>query len=114
MDDKNTLLRAAVGRRFIAYLTLMNSGQLKRLRQYIAENYMPGALGEQSVGERVQWHKTFFAETGKLRVYQVLACDEHHLLALVYAQLNKTVYLNEFKVSPDYPHKILADRKSVV
>ena len=106
MDDKAALVGTAVGRRWIAYTTIANSGDFKRLRQFIADNFAPVALGEMSVGERIKWHKELYEQAGKLRVYQVLASEDYQMVLIVQGQKGG-LFITDMRVLADHPHKLI-------
>lgn len=107
MDTKVALMQTPVGRRVIAFLTIFGSADFERLRTYFADNFTDNALGEQSAEARSQQHRQIFNETGKLRVYQVIASDEHHVVFIAQAQKDESLYLNEMRIEADYPHKVI-------
>jgi hypothetical protein len=107
VDTKIALMQTPVGRRVIAFLTIFGSGDFDRLRTYIAENYNDTALRQCPVDERLHQHQTIFEQAGKLRVYQVVASDEHHVVFIVQGQKDDSLYLNEMRIEADYPHKVI-------
>lgn len=104
--DKSALVNAAAGRRLIAYLTIYNSADFDRLRTFIEDNYTDEALAKDPVETRLAQHQAIYQQAGKLRVHQVVAADDYYVVVLLQAQ-NGGYYINEFKVSEDYPHKII-------
>ena len=106
-QHKQTLMQTAAGRRFIAFLTIFNSGNADRLRTYIAENTTEKALESQSVDDRWQQLIDTMNEVGKLRVHQVVAADDHYIVVLVQAKNTGDFYINEYKVDEEYPHKVM-------
>lgn len=105
-NDKMTLLKTAAGRRFIAFLTIRNSGKLDRLKTFIADNYTDKALEKHSVETLYEQYTQSLEDAGKLRVHQVVAADDHYIVVLMQGQDGK-YYINEYKVEEDYPHKVL-------
>ena len=106
MDDKTALKSSNAGMRLIAQTTILNSGDSGRLRDFIANNYAPKALEDQTVDERVQAYQANFEQTGKLRVFQVLATDKHRVIVLMEAQAKGEMYYTEIAVEEDFPHKV--------
>lgn len=107
MDDKTTLVRTAVGRRLIAFYTLLNASNFDRLQEFIAENFTAEALAESSAGQRLSKLQEAASQCGRLRVRQVLAIDDHHVVLLVEAERDEFIYYNEMRVTEDYPHKVM-------
>ncbi len=108
MDDKTALKLSNAGMRLIAQTTILNSGDTRRLHDFIANNYAPKALEQQAVGERVESAQEAFAQTGKLKIFQVLATDKHRVIVIMQAQANDAMYYTEIAVEEDFPHKVLA------
>jgi hypothetical protein len=111
VDDKTALTRSNAGMRLIAQQMLLNRGELDRLRTFIEQSYSPQALETQAVDERLAALQAIQAQTGKMRVYQVLATEKHHVLALMQPEKGGGFYMNEIKVEADYPHRIIEFRQ---
>jgi hypothetical protein len=107
LDTKVALMQTPVGRRMIAFLTLMNADDPERLRQYIAENYTDEALAQESAEPRLEGHQEVIRHTGKLRVHQVVATGEYQVFIIVQGQADKGYYLSQMRIEEDYPHKII-------
>jgi hypothetical protein len=108
MDDKTALKWSNAGMRLIAQTTVLNSGDTARLRDFIANNYAPKALEDQTVDERVESVQATFAQTGKLKIFQVLATDKHRVIVIMQAQADDAMYYTEIAVEEDFPHKVTA------
>jgi hypothetical protein len=106
--NKDALKRSAAGMRFIAQSAIYNSGDLARLRAYIAENYDALALEEQPVGVWLAMFRLWRKTIGRLRVRQVIATDKHHVVVLMEGETTDKLYLQDLQVGEDYPHRILA------
>jgi len=104
--DKLALRKSQAGMRFIAQMHLYNQENPERLRQFIADSYHDDLLAVQSVEQRLDELQSQINAWGKLRVKQVLAANEHHVIVIMEAQNTPGFYYTEFKVEPDYPHKI--------
>lgn len=107
VDAKEALVKTAVGRRFIAFLTIANSGDGERLRQYIAENFADEALASSSVEQCWQSLQTIWGMVGKMRVFQVVATDDYQVMVITQAQTDGSFHMNQMQVQEDRPHKIL-------
>ncbi len=107
MDDKLALRVSQAGMRFIAQMTIYNSGDFERLRQFVAEGYAESALAEQSTEARMEEFQQRYATIGKLRVQQVIGTGKHHVIVLLRAQNDDEFYLNQLKVDEEYPHLIV-------
>ncbi len=103
---KHLLGATAAGRRYIAYLTILNSGSGERLRQFIAESFTEAALARHDSAERLDWHAAQAEETGRLRVEQVLASEEYALIVMLQAEQGGVFYYSDLRVEDDYPHRI--------
>lgn len=107
MNDKLALRASQAGMRFIAQMTIYNSGDFARLRQFVAESYHADLLAEQSIDARVDEFRQRYDAVGKLRVHQVIATGKHLVIVLLSAQNDDQFYLNELKVEEDYPHHVI-------
>ncbi len=110
MDDKIALRSSQAGMRFIAQMTIFNSGNFDRLRAYITESYHPDTLAAQSVDERLAAWREHYETLGKLRVVQLVGTGKHHVIVLLEAQQAEEYLLNDVRVEEDYPHRILEYR----
>lgn len=104
---KQVMVESPAGRRLMAYLTIMNTRNTERLKVYVADNYADEALEKESVDARMRWHDEAFDLTGRLRIHQVVAYDEHYVVVMLQAERDDGYYISEFKVDEDYPHKIM-------
>lgn len=104
--DKLALRKSQAGMRFIAQMHLYNQENPDRLRQFIEDSYNDDLLAAQDVEQRLDELLSQVGRLGKLRVKQVLAANEHHVVVIMEAQNAPGFYYSEFKVEPDYPHKI--------
>jgi hypothetical protein len=107
VDDKTALKLSNAGMRLIAQTTIVNSGDTARLRDFVAQNYAPKALEDQTVDERIESYQEAFSQTGKLRIFQVLATDKHRVVVIMQAQADDAMYYTEIAVEEDFPHKII-------
>ena len=114
MDDKLALRISQAGMRFIAQMTIYNSGDFERLHQFVDESYAEAALAEQPVDARIAEFQQRYATLGKLRVQQVIGTGKHHVLVLLRAQNDDEFYLNELKVDEEYPHLIIEYRHDLM
>ena len=108
MDDKLALRISQAGMRFIAQMTIYNSGDFDRLRQYIEESYHPDLLAQESVEDRLAIFHEQHATIGKVRVTQVVATGKHHVVVVMEAEREEGYLVNEMAVEDDYPHRIVA------
>jgi len=102
-----TLTRSHAGMRLIAQTTLYNRGDLERLRAYLADYYHPAALEVQSAKDRLLELKMTYRLAGKLRVHQIVAADEHHVVVMLRGQKNNGLYLADMAVEEAYPHQVI-------
>lgn len=107
MDTQIALISTPVGRRVIGWLAVFNRQNADRLRQYITENYSAEVLAKISVDEWLEFYDELYTDTAKLRVYQVVASDEHHAVLLMQAQKDELFTLHDVRVSADYPHHLI-------
>ena len=106
MDDKIALRISQAGMRFIAQMTIYNSGDVERLSRFISESYHPDALANEPLDERLDDFGYQYETLGKVRVRQVIGTGKHHVLILLEAEKSENFFLNELKVEEDYPHHI--------
>ncbi|MCU0515152.1 MAG: hypothetical protein MUE40_21570 [Anaerolineae bacterium] len=106
-NDKLALRASSAGIRFIAQMTIYNSGSVERLRQYIADSYHERLLAAESVGQRLEDFQALFSRLGRMKVKQVLAANKEHAIVIVTAENNDGIFYTELKVEDDYPHKII-------
>lgn len=108
MTDRTALQQSQAGMRFIAQMSIYNSGDFRRLRTFIREGYHDSALGTESLAERIAVFRQMHAALGRLRVRQLIAVDKHHVVILVEAEKSDGLFLNDLEVHPEYPHQIMA------
>jgi hypothetical protein len=108
MDDKLALRLSQAGMRFIAQMTIYNSGAFDRLRTFIAESYHPDLLAQQPDEEWLALLRALYETLGKVRVRQVIGMGKHHVIVLLETQHGEGYFLSEIKVEEDYPHRITA------
>ena len=92
--------------RFIAQMTIYNSGDFERLRTFISESYHPDLLAERGVEERLAVFREQYATLGKVRVRQVIGTGKYHVIIMLEAQHAEGFFVSEMKVEEDYPHLI--------
>lgn len=105
--EKDELMKTAAGRRLIAYLTIFNKGNMDRINDYIRDNYSDQAFETRSQDEWLQWTEDIQTQVSKLRIHQVVAADDHHVVVLVQAQKDSAFYMCDYKVDDEFPHKVL-------
>jgi hypothetical protein len=106
MDDVMALRISQAGMRFIAQMTIYNSGDFERLRTFIAESYHPDLLLLESADERLAAFRDQRTRIGKLRVQQVIGTAKHHVVVMLESQKLDDYFLNDLTVEEDYPHLI--------
>lgn len=105
-QDKVALRASQAGMRFIAQMTIYNSENYDRLRTFIADSYHDEQLEQQGVDSRLQVFRTTMERVGKMRVKQVMATNEHHIVVIMETQETDDFFYVEMQVEEDYPHKI--------
>jgi hypothetical protein len=105
-QDKLALQKSQAGMRFIAQTTIYNRQDLARLRQFIAESYSEVLLAEQDMDARLMALQAWYAQEGRVRVKQVLAANEHHVIVALETEKSANLYYLELKCEDDYPHKV--------
>ncbi len=106
MTDKPYLIQSQAGMRFIAQMTIYNSGKFDRLRTFIRESYLPALLEAEPVAARLAAFRLWYKTLGRLRVRQVVGAGKHHILVLLEAEHTPDLFLQEIMVEEDYPHRI--------
>ena len=107
MDDRLALRISQAGMRFIAQMTIYNSGDFERLRRFIGESYAPNLLADGDVEAWLDSFREQRYEVGKVRVRQVIGTGQYHVIVLLEAEKGNDLILSEMKVSEDYPHLIV-------
>ncbi|MEO8394281.1 MAG: hypothetical protein ABI700_14920 [Chloroflexota bacterium] len=107
MDDKLALRISQAGMRFIAQMTIYNSGDFERLRQYIEESYHPDVLVQESLEDRLAIFREQYATIGKVRIKQVVGSGKHHVIVVLGTEREDGYLINEMQVEEDYPHRII-------
>lgn len=105
VDDKDALKVTSAGIRLIAILTIFNSENGDRLRQYVADSCHPDLLAEQDADARTAALLRLYAESGKLKVRQVIGVSKEHVIVLLGSQTGVD-YLVDMMVGADFPHHI--------
>lgn len=105
-QDKLALRKSQAGMRFIAQMTIYNSENTERLRQFITDSYHEAQLQAIDADTRLQNLLTTLAEIGKLRVKQVMAASEYQVIVIMEAQHSDGLFYCEVQVEDDYPHTI--------
>jgi hypothetical protein len=108
MDDKLALRLSQAGMRFIAQMTIYNSGAFDRLHTFVAESYHPDLLELQTPEEWLATLREWYQILGRVRVRQVVGMGKHHVIVLLETQHGEGYFLSEMKVEEDYPHRITA------
>lgn len=106
MDDVTALRISQAGMRFIAQMTIYNSGDFERLHTFISESYHPDLLLRESVEQRVAAFREQRERLGRVRVQQVIGTAKHHVIVLLESQHLDDYFLNDVTVEEDYPHLI--------
>ena len=106
MSAQAHLKQSSAGMRLIALLTVYNQGDFARLHAYIADNYAPAALMEQSSEVRARELYDGYAGRGKLRVEQVVAIGKYQAVVIVQAQQDEAFHALQVVVEEDFPHLI--------
>lgn len=108
--DQQALVSSQAGMRLIAQTTLYNARKWDRLAAFIAENYAPAALQEQSAEARLTEFRDLYARLGRLHVLQVLATDPHHVVVVMEEEheAETGASLHDLTCEAEYPHRVLA------
>jgi hypothetical protein len=106
MTDKPYLVQSQAGMRFIAQMTIYNSGKFDRLRTFIRESYLPALLEAEPISARLAAFRLLHKTLGRLRVRQVVGAGKHHILVLLEAEQTPDLFMQEMIVEEDYPHRI--------
>ena len=104
--DKVALRASQAGMRFIAQTHIYNSGNWERLEEFIRSSYQNEQLEEQPVESRLQVFKTTYEKIGRMKVKQVVAANEHHVIVITETEKMDGFFYIEVQVEEDYPHKI--------
>lgn len=107
MDDVTALRTSNAGMRLIAQQILLNRGDTDRLLHFIQTSYTPAALEQITASQRLEILQATLAQTGKLKVMQVLATDKLHVVVLMQTQQGDQLWMHDIRVEEDYPHLII-------
>jgi len=105
-QDKRALRKSQAGMRLIAQTHIYNGGNWERLRRFIADSYHEEQLAQQATPQRLQALQALYEQVGRLKIKQVLASNEHHVIVILDTEKTATFYYTEMKAEEDYPHKI--------
>lgn len=106
MQDKTALTTNPAGMRLIAQMTLYNVANWERLRRYIDDSYADPLLVAVPADERLTHFAALHEQVGRLRVGQVLALDEYHVVVLMESEIGAILQVHDVSVQEDHPHKI--------
>lgn len=106
MQDKVALRASQAGMRFIAQMHIYNQADVDRLRTFIETSYHDDQLAQQSAESRLTALRQMQSEVGRVKVKQVMASNEHHVIVIIETERGAGLYYMEIKVEEDYPHKI--------
>jgi hypothetical protein len=105
--NKELLKQSSAGIRMIAQMTIYNSGDFRRLRAFVAENYHETLLAEQPVAVWLAMLRTWRNTLGRLRVRQVIGTDTHQAIVLMESEKGQSLILHTLRVDTEYPHKVV-------
>ena len=105
-QDKFALRASQAGMRFIAQMHIYNGGDEMRLTQFIADSYHADQLAALPVAARLADLQQMRSEAGRVKVKQVMATNEHHVIVIVAAEQDDRLYYMEMRVEEEYPHRI--------
>jgi len=106
-QDKLALRGSQAGMRFIAQMHIYNMDNADRLETFIQDSYHDDQLAQQSVTDRLADLRTMYENVGKVRVKQVMAAGEHHVIVIIETEKGEQLFYIEVKVEEEYPHKII-------
>lgn len=105
-QDKVALRASQAGMRFIAQMTIYNAEKWERLETFIGDSYHDDLLEQMNTESRLNMFKTTYDKVGKMRVKQVMATNEHHVIVVMETEHTDDFFYIELKCEDDYPHKI--------
>lgn len=106
--DKIALRASQAGMRFIAQMTIYNSRDWERMREFIEQSYHEELLDAQPAINRVQVFKSTHQRLGRLRVKQVVAASAHQAVVVMEAEAADDYFMMQMQVEDEYPHRINA------
>lgn len=104
--EKLAVIKSQAGMRFIAQQTIYNSGDFKRLKDFINDSYSETALSVNPTDRRLLDLKTAFKLNGRLKIKQVVGTNEHQVVLVLEAEKSDGFFYTEMQVDEEYPHKI--------
>jgi len=104
--DKLALQKSQAGMRFIAQTSIYNQANWPRLAQFIDQSYSPDLLAEQPQPQRLADFQAWYEQMGRMRIKQVLAANEHHVIVALEVERQETLYYLELQCEDEYPHLV--------
>lgn len=109
--DQHALRKSRAGMRFIAQMTLynqLNAANAHRLHAFLRSSYDASLLDERDSEARLTDWQALYEQVGRVKVQQVLATSDHQVIVLLQTEHSADLWLNEVRVSEEYPHLITA------
>ena len=93
--------------RLIAQMTIYNSGDFERLRQFIEESYHPDLLAQELCRRSAGDLSRTVRHNWESACQQVVATGKHHVVVVMETEREEGYLVNEMEVEEDYPHRII-------
>ena len=106
-DDSRKYKASPAGRRYIHFLTKLNSGDPDAMGAYVQEYFDEKFLAQHPVDEIVSWCMETYRETGGLNIYHVHFTEDYHVTVVTKAKSDGTLYQDTMKINDKPPHKII-------
>ena len=105
LPESRTFNLTRAGRSYLRFLTVYNTNDRAKLREFISHNFAPELLKVTSVKKMVAWCQDTFKITGKMRIHKVYFSEEYYVIVIVVAS-DDSLYLEKMKIMDEPPHKI--------
>ena len=105
LPESRTFSLTRAGRSYLRFLTVYNTNDPVKIREFIAHHFAPELLKETSVKKLVAWCRETFKTTGQMQIHKVYFSEEYYIIVIVVAS-DGNLYLDKMKIMDEPPHKI--------
>jgi hypothetical protein len=105
LQESRTFNLTRAGRSYLRFLTVYNTNDSAKIREFIAHNFAPELLKETPVKKMVTWCQETFKITGPMQIHKVYFSEEYYVIVIVLTADGQR-YLDKMKIMAEPPHKI--------
>ena len=106
-ENAERIAASKAGRRFIAQMKFYNSGDFKRLRQFVHSSYYDLILMENPADRRVLDLKATRKLHGRLKLVEIEKAEDHAIEVILQGERGASRLRLEMNVNESYPHQII-------